>query len=216
MPEPGFFSRWIAPRLVLAALLLVVSVPLLPARAEVAELRIARQYGISHLQMALLDHLKLIEKHAAEAGLTEFKVSWTRFSDGPGMNEALLSGNLDIANGGLTALIILFDNSKGAYAGLTATKTTDRRPLDARFVRCCLLVRKAAREGGPIEAVALESTQPFSRHRQAVLGLRLQTLVVARGKGWLRLEPDAGRHHERSARRPPAAGRGPDTEWAPA
>jgi NitT/TauT family transport system substrate-binding protein len=36
------------------------------------------------------------------------------------MNEALLSGNLDIANGGLTALIVLWDKSKGAYVGLSA------------------------------------------------------------------------------------------------
>jgi NitT/TauT family transport system substrate-binding protein len=36
------------------------------------------------------------------------------------MNEALLSGNLDVANGGLTALIVLWDKSKGAYVGLSA------------------------------------------------------------------------------------------------
>ena len=143
MPGSGFFSKgimkWIAARLSPVALLLLVSSPILPAQAEVTELRIARQYGISHLQMALLDHLKLIEKHAAQAGLKEFKVSWTRFSDGPGMNEALLSGNLDIANGGLTALIILFDKSKGAYAGLTPLSSMPailmmRRP-EAKSVR---------------------------------------------------------------------------------
>jgi NitT/TauT family transport system substrate-binding protein len=89
------------------------------ARAEVTELRVARQYGISHLQMALLDELKLIEKHAAQEGLPGLTVNWRRFSDGPGMNEALLSGNIDIANGGLTALLILYDKSKGAYTGLS-------------------------------------------------------------------------------------------------
>jgi ABC-type nitrate/sulfonate/bicarbonate transport system substrate-binding protein len=90
------------------------------ARAEVAELRLARQYGISHLAMALIDELQLVEKHAARAGLGDIKVSWRRFSDGPGMNEALLSGNLDVANGGLTALIVLYDKSKGAFTGLSA------------------------------------------------------------------------------------------------
>lgn len=101
--------------LVLAA---VVSLAIPSARAEVSELRIARQFGIAHLQMALLERLKLIEKHAQAAGLAGFKVSWTRFSDGPGMNDALLSGNLDVANGGLTALLVLLDRSRGAFVGL--------------------------------------------------------------------------------------------------
>src|SRR5580704_518977 len=91
-----------------------------PAFAEVGELRLARQYGTSHLAMALMDELQLVQGQADKAGLKDLKVSWTRFSDGPGMNEALLSGNLDIANGGLTALIVLWDKSKGAYVGLSA------------------------------------------------------------------------------------------------
>jgi NitT/TauT family transport system substrate-binding protein len=90
------------------------------ANAEVSELRLARQYGISHLAMALMDQLQLVQHQAEKAGLKDLKVTWSRFSDGPGMNEALLSGNLDIANGGLTALIVLWDKSKGAYVGLSA------------------------------------------------------------------------------------------------
>jgi NitT/TauT family transport system substrate-binding protein len=90
------------------------------ARAEVREIRLARQYGISHLAMALMDQLQLIQHQAEKAGLKDLKVTWSRFSDGPGMNEALLSRNLDIANGGLTALIVLWDKSRGAYVGLSA------------------------------------------------------------------------------------------------
>jgi NitT/TauT family transport system substrate-binding protein len=108
---------FVATGLAAAALLFV---PAGGARAEVGELRLARQYGISHLAMALIDELQLVEKHAAKAGLGDIKVSWRRFSDGPGMNEALLSGNLDVANGGLTALIVLYDKSKGGFTGLSA------------------------------------------------------------------------------------------------
>ena len=70
--------------------------------------------------MAIMDELQLVQKQAEKAGLEDLKVSWQRFSDGPGMNEALISGNLDIANGGLTSLIVLWDKSKGAYLGLSA------------------------------------------------------------------------------------------------
>ena len=59
------------------------------ARAEVSELRLARQYGISHLAMALMDQLQLVQHQAEKAGLKDLKVTWSRFSDGPGMNEAL-------------------------------------------------------------------------------------------------------------------------------
>ena len=65
------------------------------ARAEVSEVRLARQYGISHLAMALMDELQLVQHQAEKAGMKDLKVTWSRFSDGPGMNEALLSGNLD-------------------------------------------------------------------------------------------------------------------------
>jgi NitT/TauT family transport system substrate-binding protein len=106
--------------LIMAAVLGLSGTLIREARAEVGELRLARQYGISHLAMALMDQLQLVQEQAEKAGLKDLKVTWSRFSDGPGMNEALLSGNLDIANGGLTALIVLWDKSKGAYVGLSA------------------------------------------------------------------------------------------------
>jgi NitT/TauT family transport system substrate-binding protein len=106
--------------LAIAAVLNVTALFASEARAEVSELRLARQYGISHLAMAIMDELQLVQQQAEKAGLKDLKVTWSRFSDGPGMNEALLSGNLDIANGGLTALIVLWDKSKGAYVGLSA------------------------------------------------------------------------------------------------
>jgi NitT/TauT family transport system substrate-binding protein len=137
-----------------------------PASAEVAELRLARQYGISHLAMAIMDQLQLVQKQAEKAGLTDLKVDWKRFSDGPGMNEALISGNLDIANGGLTALIVLWDKSKGAYVGLSALssmpavlmtrdpsvksvtdfKDTDRIALVSRVSMQAIILRMLAAE----------------------------------------------------------------------
>jgi NitT/TauT family transport system substrate-binding protein len=109
-------------RTVVSLALILAATGLLPrsASAEVSDLRLARQYGISHLAMALMDQLQLVQYQAEKAGLKGLKVTWSRFSDGPGMNEALLSGNLDIANGGLTALIVLWDKSRGAYVGLSA------------------------------------------------------------------------------------------------
>lgn len=83
------------------------------ARAETDELRIAQQYGFSYLQLMYMQHDGLIEKHAKAAGLGEVKVTWAKFAAGNVMNDALLSGSLDIASGGLAPPIILWDKTRG-------------------------------------------------------------------------------------------------------
>jgi NitT/TauT family transport system substrate-binding protein len=60
-----------------------------------------------------MQHDGLIEKHAKAAGLGEVKVTWAKFAAGNVMNDALLSGSLDIASGGLAPPIILWDKTRG-------------------------------------------------------------------------------------------------------
>ena len=50
------------------------------ARAEVSELKVARQYGISYLPLMIMEDQKLIEKEAKEAGIPDLKVTWARFA----------------------------------------------------------------------------------------------------------------------------------------
>ena len=52
------------------------------ARAEVKEVRLAKQYGLSYLSLIVMEEQKLIEKHAKKAGLGDIKVSWSTFSSG--------------------------------------------------------------------------------------------------------------------------------------
>ncbi len=82
------------------SLALALGLTAAPALAEVETLNMARQFGIGYLPLTLIEEQGLLEKHAAEAGI-EFKTEWLRFTGGSGMNEALLSGNLDIAAGGV-------------------------------------------------------------------------------------------------------------------
>ena len=44
-------------------------------RAEVSEVRLSRGYGILYLPLYVIEHNKLIEKHAKTAGLGDVKVS---------------------------------------------------------------------------------------------------------------------------------------------
>src|SRR5271170_501050 len=89
-----------------AALALLLT---LPARAEEAhEIRIAQQYGIAYLPLIVLKEQHLVEQFARAAGLPDLTVSWWQFSSATGMNDALLSRNLDVASGGIAPLITLW------------------------------------------------------------------------------------------------------------
>jgi NitT/TauT family transport system substrate-binding protein len=83
------------------------------ARAETGEIRCAQQYGLSYLALMMMQDGKLVEKHAKAMGLGDVKVTWAKLG-GPGaMNDALLSGGLDFATGGVPSLITLWAKTKG-------------------------------------------------------------------------------------------------------
>ena len=63
-------------------------------------MNVAQQYGIGYLPLMLMEEQKLIEKHAKAAGL-DVKVNWAKFAGGNVMNDALLSGSLQFASGGV-------------------------------------------------------------------------------------------------------------------
>jgi NitT/TauT family transport system substrate-binding protein len=87
-----------------------------PARAEVKELRMMNSYGISFLPVLLLEHEKLIEKHAQAAGLSDLKVTWIKGGTGNNAADALLSGSTDYAATGNTVMITLWDKTFGGIA----------------------------------------------------------------------------------------------------
>ena len=82
------------------------------ARAEMNEIKVAQQYGISYLPLMLMEDQKLIEKHAKAAGL-DVKVGWAKFAGGNVMNDALLSGSLQFASGGVGPLVTLWARTRG-------------------------------------------------------------------------------------------------------
>jgi NitT/TauT family transport system substrate-binding protein len=49
---------------------------LAPAVAQVPEIRLAKQYSMGYLQLNVIEHQKLIEKHAKLLGIPEVKVTW--------------------------------------------------------------------------------------------------------------------------------------------
>ncbi|MBK3745208.1 ABC transporter substrate-binding protein [Paraburkholderia aspalathi] len=75
--------------------------------AEVTNVRLARQFGVGYLPLIIVQEQGLLEKHAKEKGL-EITTEWLRFTGGSGMNEALLSGNLDFAAGGVGPMLTIW------------------------------------------------------------------------------------------------------------
>jgi NitT/TauT family transport system substrate-binding protein len=101
--------RFFCACLAVALVLLAPSTP----RAETRELRVAIQDGLAYLPFIIMNHEKLVEKHAKAAGVPELKVTWARFANSVIMNDGLLSGNLDIATGGVPSLLVLWSKTKG-------------------------------------------------------------------------------------------------------
>lgn len=83
------------------------------ASAEVDEVKIALQFGIGYLPLTIMQHDQLIEKHLKAAGLGNTKVTWSQTGAGSSMNDALLSGSLHFASGGIPPFLILWDKTRG-------------------------------------------------------------------------------------------------------
>jgi NitT/TauT family transport system substrate-binding protein len=83
------------------------------ARAETKEVRISKGFGLTYLPLYVMQHEKLLEKHAAAAGLGDIKVSWPTIDGGNLINDAMLSGTLDIAGIGVSGFLTLWAKTKG-------------------------------------------------------------------------------------------------------
>lgn len=84
------------------------------AFAEAARLRVAKQYGLGYVQLMMMEDAKLIEKHAKAAGLGDVAVEWSTFRSSDVVNDALISGNLDFASLGPTAIVTLWSRTRGS------------------------------------------------------------------------------------------------------
>ena len=82
------------------------------ALAEVSEVKMMSQFGIGYMQLTVMQHDKLVEKHLAKQGLPGTKVTWAKLGAGAAANDALLSGGLHFASGGTGPAIILWDRTR--------------------------------------------------------------------------------------------------------
>lgn len=99
------------------------------ATAQVPEIRLARQYSMGYLQFNVMEHQQLIEKHARALGIPDVKVSWHTFNGPAAVNEALLSGSIDIAAGGTPGLLTLWARTKGTPQEVRGISAMSSQPF---------------------------------------------------------------------------------------
>lgn len=177
----------------LAAILLAV----LPARVAASEntIRIAQQFGLSYLPLQVAIDRKLFEKHAQAAGIQNPKVEIAKLASGAAVNDAIISGSIDVAMAGLTVLINLWDKTTGGanvVKGLMAIADTpiyfntvdpkiksikDYAPADkigmtaGRTQHAVVLQMAAAQAFGWESRTKLDSLAVSTSHPDGVIGL---------------------------------------------
>ncbi len=93
--------------------------------AEVAELRIGKQYGLPYIQFVVAEDRRLIEKHAKLLGLPDLKVEWVTMGGPAALNDGVISGAIDLAGVGMSNLVTMWEKTQSnvrirAIAGLNA------------------------------------------------------------------------------------------------
>ncbi|KAF1022618.1 MAG: hypothetical protein GAK30_00991 [Paracidovorax wautersii] len=81
------------------------------AQAE-GQLRIAEQFGVVYLLLNVAKDQQFIEKCGKQAGV-DIQVEFVKLSGGSAVNDALLSGSVDVAGAGVGPLFTLWDRTKG-------------------------------------------------------------------------------------------------------
>jgi len=95
-----------------AALALSLLAGFMPAAQAAEQLRIAEQFGIVYLLLNVARDQGLIEKQGKQAGV-DIEVQWIKLSGGSAVNNALLSGSIDIAAAGVGPLLTIWDRTRG-------------------------------------------------------------------------------------------------------
>ena len=135
----------------LAAVLLAFA-----ARAETSEIRCAQQYGLSYLALMMMEDGHLVEKHAKRLGLGEVKATWAKLG-GPGaMNDALLSGGLDFATGGVPSLITLWAKTKGSGLEVRGVAALNDMPVELVVANPKI---KSIKDFGPQDKIAVTTVK---------------------------------------------------------
>ena len=84
---------------------------------------------MGYLQFNLMEKHQLLEKHAKAAGIPEVKVVWATFNSPAAMNDALLSGSVDIVSGGVPGLLTIWARTQGTPNAVKGIAAFSSQPI---------------------------------------------------------------------------------------
>jgi NitT/TauT family transport system substrate-binding protein len=120
-------ARWVLGVPLAAGAMLVVLGAV--AIAQVPEIRFARQFSMGYLQFNVMEQHQLLEKHAKAAGIPEIKVVWATFNSPAAMNDALLSGSVDVVSGGVPGLLTIWARTRGTPNAVKGIAAFSSQPI---------------------------------------------------------------------------------------
>jgi NitT/TauT family transport system substrate-binding protein len=112
-----------------SAILFAVALAAVPLSASADEVRIARQFSMGYLQFNVMEHEKLLEKHAAALGLKDVKIAWSIFNGPDAMNNALISDSIDVVAGGTPGLVTIWARTRGTANEVKGISALSSQPI---------------------------------------------------------------------------------------
>jgi NitT/TauT family transport system substrate-binding protein len=124
------------------------------------EIRIPRGAGgIGFLPLLVMEKYRLIEKHAAEAGIPNLTVRWVDLGGPSVVNDALLSGAADYAAAGPPAMLTLWDRTRDSI-GVAGVAAMTSLPMYLNTHAAHLKTVDDLREGDKIAVTAIKVSIP--------------------------------------------------------
>jgi NitT/TauT family transport system substrate-binding protein len=107
---------------------LLAAVVLPNVAAAQTEVKIGIGFGVGFLPMFIADEMKLVEKQAKAAGL-DVTASYRRFSGSSAMQDAVLSGSVDVGVYGVAAMLIAWDKARNTPQQIFGIAGVNSSPL---------------------------------------------------------------------------------------
>ena len=96
---------------------------------EVSSIVMISQTGLPYLPMMVMDTLKLVEKHAAKAGLPSLKTEYKSMGGTQSLIDALISGQMNFGVTGVPSLNTLWDKTAGTPQEVRALCAVQSMPF---------------------------------------------------------------------------------------
>jgi NitT/TauT family transport system substrate-binding protein len=145
------------------------------AAAEVTEIRLGRQPGLSYLPLMVMEQEGLLDDASKAAGLPGLKYTAVQLASAAALNDGLLAGQVDYVAGAITVMAVLADKAAPAMEvrGVAALNS------GAMYLNTTRAEVKSVRDFGDADRIAVSAVK---------LSIHAVLLQMAAAKEW---GPDA-------------------------